>query len=95
MKVIRIETHKSKWGGKEHIRAMSRGRLFTPGEKVVGATITLEGDDPQKLKTYMEVQDILRQEEQKLGLFGKQYLWKNLYESRRKPGMWEAQWRLV
>lgn len=95
MKVIRIETHRSKWGGKEHMRAMSRGRLFNPNEKVVGATITLEGDDPQKLKTYMEVQGILREEERKLGLFGKQFLWMNLYPSRRKANTWEAKWRLV
>ena len=33
IKVLRVEKRRSKWGGKEHMKAMSRGRMFNPGEK--------------------------------------------------------------
>ena len=89
--VIRVEKRRSRFGDKHHMRSMSRGRLFTPGE-VVGATITLEGTDPQALRTYHHVESILREEERKLGLFGSMLVLRNVYQSHKKPNMWEAQW---
>ena len=91
--IVRVETRRSRVGGHEHMKALSRGRMFDPN-KVVGATITLEGSDPQKLRTYMAVEDVLRNETRKLGLFGKMLTFMNLYPSRSKPDTWEAKWEI-
>lgn len=88
--VVRVEKRRSRYGDKHHMRAMSRGRMFTP--EVVGATVTLEGADPQALRTYQHVEGILRDEERKLGLFGSMLVFRNVYQSHKQPNMWEAQW---
>ena len=90
--VVRVEKRRSRYGDKHHMRAMSHGRMFTP--EVVGATVTLEGADPQALRTYQHVEGILRDEERKLGLFGSMLVFRNVYQSHKKPNMWEAQWDL-
>ena len=91
--VIRVEKNRSKWGGKQHQRAMSRGKHFTPGE-TNGASITLESSNPQLLRNYRSVERILRAEERRLGLFGTQLLFRNVSQSRSKPNMFEAVWEL-
>lgn len=92
IKVIRVEKRKSKYGDRHHRRDMSRGRMFTP--KVVSARITLEGSDPQKLKTYHFVQKVLSSEAAKLRLFGKSFIFVNVHQSRRKENMWNAVWEI-
>ena len=95
IKVVRVEKRRSKWGGKEHMKAMSRGRLFNPGEKVVGLAITLEGSDPQVLRTHQMVRPILIQEASKhLRKFAPMIVFRNVYQSRTKPDTWEAIWDL-
>lgn len=91
--VVRVERRRSRVGSHEHMKALSRGRMFDPN-KVVGATITLEGVDPQKLRNYMAVEQILRREERKLRLFGKMLTFMNLYPSGSKPNTWEAKWEI-
>jgi len=92
IKVIRVEKRKSKYGDRHHMRDMSRGRMFTP--KVVGARITLEGNNPQELKTYGHVGQILRAEERKLGLFGKMITFVNVHQSRKSPNLWNSVWEI-
>lgn len=94
IKVIRVEKRRSKWGGKEHMKAMSRGRLFNPGEKIVGLAITLEGSDPQALRTHQRVRPILIQEAQKHRMFAPMIVLRNVYQSRSKADTWEAIWDL-
>ena len=95
IKVIRVEKRRSKWGGKQHMKAMSRGRLFNPGEKIVGLAITLEGTDPQSLRTHQNVQPILLKEAQKHRMFAPMMVLRNVHQSRRKADTWEAIWDLT
>ena len=73
------------------MRAMARGRPYD-SQKSRSAIVTLEGDNPTVLRSYRHVEQLLRKEERKLGLFGKMLTFRNVYKSRRKKGTWEAKW---
>ena len=93
IKVIRVDRTRSKYGGKHHMRAMSKGMDFSfrPG-KVIGATILLEGPNAQDLQNRRMVVQILQAEAQKLGLFNPMMMLRNVHQSHTKPNMWNAIW---
>lgn len=92
IKVIRVEKRLSKYFDKHHMRMMSLGREHLYKPKVVGATITLEGPNPQDLRTYIKVNKILQAEAKKLRLFAPAFRLMNLYQSHEKANMWNAKW---
>ena len=94
IKVIRVVKKRAKYGDKHHMRAMSRGRLFD-ANKVIGARITLEGNDPETLRNYNHVEIFLRAEQIKLGLFGKMLLFVNVHQSRNHPDLWNSVWEIM
>jgi hypothetical protein len=93
IRVVRVEKKRAGWGGSQMMRNMSRGRIHDPNQ-TVGATVTLEGTHQQDLRNYRKVERILRQEERKLGLFGKMFVFQNVFPSREKAGYYQAKWNI-
>lgn len=92
-KVIRVETTKSRPGGHQHMRDLARGRMFDPN-KVVSATVSIEGNDRNSLMQHAFVSDLLRVEASKLSLWGKMFRFMNVYPSRTTKDKWVAKWTI-
>ena len=98
MKTLRIEKKKAGWSGHQMMRSFQRtgipphmGGGHDPN-RLIGLSITLEGDDPMALRRYQQGGRFAQEIASKNGLFNPHMTLQNVRQSRRKANCWEATW---